>query len=133
MPTERVPRITFGVDKLDRLFASWASAIQRALTISVAAPLNIRTDQTGCQLWITLPQRTWAQLTASGNDGSYSWTEVTDDGSGGWTSMPGGRSGTSSSDPVWEANLNPDLDLPVYVEIERSRSKGEWRTVYGTC
>lgn len=97
------------------------------LTVSVAPPLAQAPDGT-----IYLPDGGgfWAKITGAPSSGKHPWLEQIPQTGGTWTD--GVRTGTTSTDPAYEANGSTSTLTNKKVWLRRDKASGELRFVL-TC
>lgn len=73
----------------------------------------------------------WAKVGAHGSGGKYAWTQQLDTPSGGWANGP--RSGTTTDNPLVEANGNTGVALNKVVRAWKDSNGFCWKFIYGSC
>jgi hypothetical protein len=72
------------------------------------------------------------KVTSGGTGGKYAWTEQVPAASGTWTA--GTRSGTTTSDPAWEVNMNTAVPAnTIILHAYRVPETGDVRFERGAC
>jgi hypothetical protein len=124
----RIPRIKFGIQKLDDALAVWAQRLESALNVSGVGPVKVTKSKNGQVIELNLAQTTTAKITANLGSGSYTAVEYFDSTTGGFTLLPGGRTLT-----IYEFNGNASVPTGTYVDVKLYPSAGEWRFQAASC
>ena len=93
--------------KLNEFFAE----LERLGKVAAQAPLTVADDASGLNFAVGLPERWYLKLTSGGTGGKYAWTRQIAATGGTWAAHPGGRTGTTTTDPAYESNLNASVNL----------------------
>jgi hypothetical protein len=108
-------------------------AIEAALKLRVAAPLE-QAHIGATPLVRDAELRPFdARLTGGGTGGKYSWQAITGGTTAGsWVDVPG-WTGSLTVDPAWEYNLNATLAAGTRVILKREPTSGELRFALYKC
>lgn len=85
--------------------------LRRLGQISFVPPIGGSSDGAGIAIWYTSLWSGWVKITGGGTGGKYSWKAQIATAGGTWADAPGNLSGTTTVDPLYEANLNASVPL----------------------
>lgn len=130
MRNAKLPRVKPGdlitAEHINRLF----SEAERLANIQVAYPLESHSNDGNTTIRVVSQSEAWIKITSAATGTAYAWTEQIEQSGGTWTNGP--RSGTTSSDPAYEANGSTSVTLNRIVRA-RKRSVGGWVFEFGEC
>lgn len=85
--------------------------VARLGRISFVPPLGGSSDGAGVTIWHSNLWSGWVKITGGGTGGKYSWKAQVATTGGTWADLPGNLNGSTTVDPLYEANLNASVPL----------------------
>jgi hypothetical protein len=128
---KRLPRIKFGVRRIDDALEAWALSLEYAAGLTATPPLLLTPTPGGPVISLNEQPRMIARLTANSGSGAYTFSEAYATASGAFALVPSGRTGTARE---WNGNDTIPLTSPdKHVEIRWISEVEEWRFQAGSC
>lgn len=124
----RIPRITFGVPKLDKALDRYADEIERGANLKGVAPVIVTQGDAGPTVKLGLPREFYAKITGAGTAGVYPASEVMPGASGAWSTFPSGWSGN-----ITEYNANNTLPTNYICHVRYYGQTNDFRFQAGSC